>query len=133
VSSLNATGEDFSPCAEHPFVDGGDRMAGRLVLDALVADLYGLDVDDLKHVAAQFPIYDGDATPELRYPRLAVDVYAAMVSGGVDEARARADALIDERRRVGCGFGLDELWQPKDGWEKANREAREILEGARLR
>ena len=48
-----------------------------------------------------------------------------MVAGGVDEARERAAALIDERRRVGCGFGLDELWQPDGGWEQANREARD--------
>ena len=44
-------------------------MAARLVLDALVADLYGLDADDLAHIAAQFPIYDRDAPAELRYPR----------------------------------------------------------------
>lgn len=133
VRDLNAIGEEYGPAkAVAPLVDGGDRMACRLVLDALVADLYGLDVDDLAHIASRFPIYDRDAPDELRYPRLAVKVHEAMVAGGFDEARERAAALIDERRRVGCDFGLDELWQPEGGWEQANREAREILDEAGL-
>jgi hypothetical protein len=133
VRDLNAIGEEYGPArASDPLLDGGDRMAARLLLDALVGDLYGLDAADLEHIATRFPIYDKDAPPELRYPRLAVEVHVAMVAGGVDNARERAAALIDERRRVGCGFGLDELWQPDGGWEQANREARVILEEAGL-
>jgi hypothetical protein len=127
ATRLNAIGEDFPDQAGDPLLDGGDRMAARLVLDALVAELYRLDAADVHHIASTFPIYDRDTPAELRYPRLAAQVYEAMVSGGVKEARARAAALIDERRDVGCGFGLDELWVPEGGWERANEQARYIL------
>ena len=75
-------------------------------------------------------ICEGDtaAPPELRYTQLAVHVHEAMVSGGIDAAHDRATTLTDERRRAGCGFGLDELWQPGGGWEQANREARAMLD-----
>lgn len=134
VRSLNAIGEDFGTAkASVPLLDGGERMAARLLIDALVADLYNVSADDLAHIAEQFPTYDRGAPAELRYPRLAVLAYEAMISGGIDEARNCATALVEERRAVGCGFGFDELWQPEGGWEQANTEARAILEEAGVR
>jgi hypothetical protein len=133
VESLNAVGSDFANTAGSALVAPGDRLAARLVLDALVADLYSLQPDDHEHIAAQFPIYDKDAPDHLRYPRLAVGVFRAMASDGIDAAKRRAAQLIEERRRVGCGFGLDELWEPDGGWEQANSEALAILEEAGLR
>lgn len=130
VDRLNAIGEEFPDRSAMPLIDGGERMAARLVLDALVADLYALHPDDLEHIAAQFPIYDRDAPDELRYPRLAVEVYRAMHSEGPDAAERCAEELVNARRKTRCGFGLDELWQPEDGWDQANREARKILEAA---
>ena len=133
VTSLNVVGAEFGhTTADRPLIAGADRLAARLMLDALVADLYGLHPDDFDHVAAQFPIYDKDALEELRYPRLAVVVYRAMAAGGVDAARRCANDLVEKRRDARCGFGFDELWQPEGGWEQANIEAREILQKAGL-
>jgi hypothetical protein len=97
------------------------------VLDALVADLFGLHPDDLAHIATRFPIYDRAAPGEHRYPALAVQVFQTMHIHGPDAAEHRAGELAAARGAAGVGFGLDELWQPEGGWERANREAREIL------
>lgn len=130
VWRLNAIGADFPTPAADPFTDPAARLAARLELDALVADLYGLHPDDLAHVAAQFPIYDSVAPPEHRYPTLALDVFRAMHAEGPDTARARAAELAARRRAADVGFGLDELWIPEGGWARANAEAREILAAA---
>jgi len=105
-----------------------NRLAARLLLDALVADLYGLHPDDLKHIATRFPIYDRDAPREHRYPSLAVNVFQAMHSDGLAAAENRAAELAAARSSASVGFGLDELWQPNGGWERANQEAQEIIE-----
>ena len=126
VRSLNAVGADFPDPAEDPLVEPADRLAARLLLDALVADLYGLRPDDLAHIATRFPIYDKHAG-EHRYTNLVLPVYEAMVAGGPDAAANKAAELAAARGDAGVGFGLDELWQPEDGWAQANREAREIL------
>jgi len=130
VWRLNAIGADFPHPAADPLIDPADRLAARLELDALVADLYGLRPDDLGHIAAQFPIYDSAAPPEHRYPTLALDVFRVMHAEGPDAARARASKLAERRRAAGVGFGLDELWVPAGGWAQANAEAREILAAA---
>ena len=126
VRSLNAVGADFPDPAEEPLVEPVDRLAARLVLDALVADLYEVRADDLAHIATRFPIYDKHAG-EHRYTNLVVPVYEAMAAGGPDAAASTAAELAAARCAAGVGFGLDELWQPEDGWAQANREAREIL------
>jgi hypothetical protein len=100
----------------------------RLVLDSLVADLYGLATNDFAHIAARFPIYDRDAGDEHRYPVLAAQVYEAFCGEGIAGAERRAAELVAARAAAGIGFGLDELWRPDGGWERANREAREILD-----
>lgn len=127
VHRLNALGADFPEPAEDPLIDPADRLAARLLLDALVADLYGLHPDDFRHVAAQFPIYDKDAPEEHRYTTLAVQVYDTMSADGPDAAERRARELAAARRAAGVPFGLDEIWVPEGGWAKANEEAREIL------
>ncbi|MCP9491407.1 MAG: hypothetical protein MSC31_16270 [Solirubrobacteraceae bacterium MAG38_C4-C5] len=124
---LNAVGADFSDPAPDPLVEPADRLAVRLTLDALVADLFSLHPDDLGHITTRFPIYDRTAPGEHRYPTLAVEVFRAMHAGGPDAAERRAQELAAARGAAGVGFGLDELWQPEGGWERANREAREIL------
>lgn len=130
---LNAIGEEFDPPVLEPIFTPKDRLAARLLLDSLVADLYGLHIDDVEHIAAHFPIYDKNAPAELGYQRLAVEVYRTMCADGPDAAEQFATALVEVRREAGCGFGLDQLWQPAEGWEQANREAREILKEAGLR
>lgn len=124
---LNAISADFPEPAEDALVDPAERLAARLVLDALVSDLFGLHPDDLRHIATRFPIYDRDAGDEHRYPRLAVRVYEAFYADGPDAAEQCAAELAAARAAAGVGFGLDELWQPDGGWERANAEAREIL------
>lgn len=81
VRRLNAIGADYPEPADDPLVAPEDRLAARLVLDALVADLYGLGVSDLVHIATRFPIYDKHAG-EHRYTELVVSVYDAFVNGG---------------------------------------------------
>ena len=110
-------------------------MAARLVLDALVADLYGLHPDDLDHIA--------DAVPDLRQGCARRAPVPAARGRGLsrrcvaDGPRAAGAAADGTRRRSPqssvAGFGLDELWQPEGGWEQANREARAILDEAGLR
>jgi hypothetical protein len=126
VHRLNALGGDFPEPAEDPLVDPAERLAARLLIDALVADLYGLHPDDVAHIATRFPIYDKDAG-EHRYTKLAVEVAYAMYADGPDAAQARARELAERRRAAGVGFGLDEVYVPEGGWAQANREAREIL------
>lgn len=131
VQSLIAVGADFANPAADPVIEPPDRLGARLVLDALVAELYGLGPDDLEHIATRFPNYDKDAG-EHRYTSLIVPVYEAMVADGPDAAEREAARLAATRRDAGVGFGFDELWQPPGGWAQANRLALEILapEGA---
>lgn len=134
VRALNAIGSDFGHAADQdPLVEPQSRMAARLVLDALVADRHGLDPDELRHIAATFQNYDRGAPQPLRYPSLVIEVYEAMVLSGVSGAKDLAAELVAHRETTGCGFGLDELWQPQDGWDHANHEARGILGEAGLR
>ena len=127
VLRLNAVGADFPQEADDPVVSPPQRLEARLVLDALVADLFQLDPTDFAHVATRFPIYDRGAPDEHRYPALAVEVFEAMHADGPEAAQTRAAELAAARSATGVGFGLDELWQPHGGWDLANREAREIL------
>ena len=129
VLRLNAIGADYPEPADDPLVAPEDRLAARLVLDALVADLYGLGVSDLAHIATRFPIYDKHAG-EHRYTRLVVPVYESFMDGGYDAAMAKAAELATVRNAAGAGFGLDELWIPPGGWTQANDEARQILAAA---
>lgn len=129
VLRLNAIGADFPEPAENPLIAPEDRLAARLVLDALVADLYGLARDDLAHIATRFPIYDKHAG-EHRYTELVVPVYEAFLADGYEGAQAKAAALAAGRKAAGVGFGLDELWVPPGGWAQANEEARQILAAA---
>lgn len=126
---LNAIGADFPEPAANPLIDPEERLAARLVLDALVADLYGLERDDLAHIATRFPIYDKHAG-EHRYTELVVPVYEAFLADGYEGAQAKAAALACARKAAGVGFGLDELWVPPGGWAQANEEARQILAAA---
>ena len=130
VSRLNTIGAEFGEASDKGLIAGADRLAARLLLDSLVASLYGLHPDELRDIATQFPIYDKEAPPDLRYPELALAVYQAMYSDGTDAATFQATKLVERRAAAGCGFGLDELWQPERGWAEANREARVILENA---
>ena len=127
VERLNAIGGDFPEVSANPLVAPDERLAARLVVDALVADLYDLDPSDLRHIASLFPIYDGDGRNEHRYPLLAPQVYDAYRADGLGGAQRRASELAQARLVAGVGFGLDELWHPEDGWVNANAEAREIL------
>ncbi|MGI8556702.1 MAG: Eco57I restriction-modification methylase domain-containing protein [Solirubrobacteraceae bacterium] len=129
VRRLNAVGADFPEPAGDPLITAADRLAARLVLDALVCDVYGLLPSDLAHIATRFPIYDKRAGDH-RYTNLIVPVYEAMVADGPDAAECKARELAVARREAGVGFGLDEMWQPADGWAKANHEAQDILEQA---
>lgn len=126
---LNAVGQDFPEPADDPLVEPKDRLAARLVLDALVGDLYDLGVADLAHIATRFPIYDKHAG-EHRYTQLVVPVYEAFVTGGYESATSTAAQLACARGAAGVGFGLDELWVPSGGWTWANEEARQILAAA---
>lgn len=127
VYRLNALGADFERPAREPLVHGRERAATRLVLDALVADLYELDVKDMEHIATRFPSYDRKAG-EYSYPNMAIEVYRALVDGGFELAENKAGELSRARASSGYDFGLDEVYVPKDGWERANAEARKILE-----
>jgi hypothetical protein len=124
---LNALGADFDDPARAPLVDGMSRMSTRLLLDAMVADLYRLEVEDMEHIATRFPIYDKSAA-KFAYPRLVPQVYQAFRDGGQAAAQKTAEDLTAERHKAGLGFGLDEVYVPDGGWTKANREAQKILE-----
>lgn len=102
-------------------------MAARLMIDAWVSDAFGLAVDDVRYIGEQFPIYDKDVPAEHRYPLLATSVFEAFRASGPDAAERRAADLTAGRAAAGLGFGLDDLWQPRGGWEQANAEARAIL------
>lgn len=126
VARLNVVGADFQTPVLEPLTNPRERLAARLLLDALVADLYQLTSGDFAHIATRFPNYDKRAG-EYRYTNLVVPVYDAMIAGGPDAARRKAAELATARAEAGVGFGFDELWQPADGWTKANREAHDIL------
>jgi hypothetical protein len=127
VERLNAIGSDFPTPSAEPLVEPADRLAARLVLDSLVADLYDLSAEAFAHIATTFPIYDRDAGDRHRYPGLAAQVYEAFCGGGVTGAERRAAELAATRAAAGVRFGLDELWQPDSGWKRANAEARDIV------
>ena len=126
VYRLNCLGEEFGG-RQAAIVEGRQRMATRLLLDSLVAGLYELDVKDFEHIASRFPIYDRHAEA-FAYPGLAVEVYQAFSAGGSDAAVIKANELTRARADAGYDFGLDEVYVPDGGWERANAEARKILE-----
>jgi hypothetical protein len=127
VWRLNAIGADFDEPAKDPIVDPAERLAARLLLDALVAEVYELTPKDMAHIATRFPIYDKGVPEEHRYPNLAVQVFRVMHAEGAEQAEREAYRLAEIRRAQGFGFGLDEIYVPEGGWEKANRDARRIL------
>ena len=126
VRQLNMLGSEFGDGAT-AVVGARSRMAERLVLDATVADGYALSLDDMTHIASRFPIYDKHAGDHA-YPRLAVQVYSAFCQEGPKAAAEQAQALTRARADAGWDFGLDEVYVPEGGWDKANAEARRILE-----
>jgi hypothetical protein len=130
--AMNSVGADFPHATDRPNVDASGRLMTRLHLDAAVAGYFGLSVGEFEHVCGRFPIYDRHAPEPLRYPMMAAEIFRTMSSDGKEGAVARATELVERRRAEGCGFGLDELWQPEGGWDQANREAREILGEAGL-
>ncbi len=130
VWRLNALGADFDGSAKDPIIDPADRLAARLLLEALVAEVYGLMPDDMAHIATRFPINDKGVPEEHRYPNLAVQVCRVMHAEGAEQAECEAVRLADRRRAQGLGFGLDEIYVPAGGWENANRDARRILREA---
>ncbi|MEJ7570318.1 MAG: hypothetical protein WKF41_18905, partial [Gaiellaceae bacterium] len=127
VSSLNAVGADFPEMAEEPLIEPGDRLSARLMLDALVADLFGLAPADVRHIAARFPIYDAEVSAEYRYPRLIEKVFRALNQGGFNAAKEEARSLSEVRQTADVGFGFDALWVPEGGWMLANHEARAMF------
>jgi len=127
VERLNAVGADFPEMSADPLVEPHERLAARLVLDALVADVYRVTSDEFAHICTRFPIYDRNVGGEHRYPVLAPQVYAAFCASGLEGAERRAAELAQARRLAGVGFALDELWQPEGGWGRANVRARTIL------
>jgi len=133
VERLNRVGSDFGETGDQPITSGPERLAARLTLDALVADLFELSEDEFAHLASQFPIYDSDAGPDFAYPALAESVYRAFTTDGPDAAESKAEELSVARLETGFGFGFDELWEPDGGWQKANEEATEILEAGGVR
>jgi hypothetical protein len=130
ICRLNAVGADFPTRCDQVLIAPPERLAARLMLDALVADLFALQPEEFRHIAAQFPVYDFEVPTEYRYPVLAVEVFKAMHGDGPDAAQTRAAELAAARSAAGVGFGFDEIWQPVGGWERANREARELLAAA---
>lgn len=127
VRGLNYLGAEYQPPTTSPRVDGVERMATRLMLDALVADQYGLASKQFDHIARRFPIYDKHAEA-FAYPKLAAQVYRAFCEGGNEAAEAKAEQLTKARAAAGYSFGLDEVYVPDGGWAEANAEARAILE-----
>lgn len=127
VRRLIAVGNDFAEPAEDPLISAEDRLASRLLLDSLVADLFALRPTDLRHIATRFPAYDRGVGDEYRYPTLVSLVYEVFCTDGLEAAEQRACELAASRGLAGVAFGLDELWQPDGGWEHANLEAQEIL------
>jgi hypothetical protein len=124
---LQYLGADFPEPARDPLVDGYQRLAARLFLDALVADLYGLDPDDLEHIASWFPIFDREVPAEHRYPALVVQVYWKFWAEGPEAAEAEAARLVENRRMAGFGAGLEEIWVPSPSWPEANAEAMSVV------
>ena len=51
-----------------PLLAAPDRLAARLVIDALVGAAFELTPQDLAHIATRFPIYDRAVPPPQRYP-----------------------------------------------------------------
>jgi hypothetical protein len=132
VLRLNAVGQDFEPACEDALLDAPARYEARLLLEALVADLFGIEPEDLAHIVGTFPIYDRAAPPALRFGNAAVQVFSALTDKGVDAAREAASRAAYERSASGTGFQLDEIWAPAEGWNAANEEARSIVEDSMM-
>ena len=132
VYSLNGLGHEFNRPPPDLVVLGNKRLATRLWLEAMVAAAYGLTTRDMEHISSRFPIFDKNAPDGFRYTDLAIAVYRAHVADGSEEAYAVAERLAEARTQAGDVFGLDDIYIPEGGWERANEEAREILDKADL-
>ena len=116
----------------HPLAGPEDLLSTRLTMEAHIASVFGLEVHELEHIAGRFPIYDRGVPEEWRFTNLLVQVYRSHMTGGPPSALVKAMSLAEARGQAGCGFGFDEVYVPEGGWERANQEARAILDRAGL-
>ena len=129
VERLNAIGADFPIPSTDPFLNGpqigSKRASPRLARRRPLRP----HADDFAHIATRFPIYDRDAPESLLGIRLSRRRCSTRLHpGGRGGWQRRAARTPPAGAAAGVGFGFDELWQPDGGWERANREAREILD-----
>lgn len=128
VRRLNFIGAEFGQPGQESLVLPRARTLERLIVEASVAWSYGLALEDFTHIAGSFRIYDASAA-EFSYPLMAVEVYRSLLDGGAEAARQSAEALVQAREKNGLELGVDAVFVPDGGWERANAEARRIMDG----
>lgn len=113
-----------------------ERLRLRCILDAIVAELYGLDYDDLAWILRNDPTdpkgfwrVDKDKPEELRHTTLSLVAFERLKEVGL-EAFCREDWQIppDSAERLGPRFLP---WQlegtPEESWAECERHAKNIL------
>ena len=118
-----------------PVTSPRDRFRLRVELDALVAHLFSVDVDELKHIlidpeAGQvgFERTDADLPPAHRQTQLTLDAYHQLLDKGLDrflqDGAEIPEAALAHRRP------LIDIWSPTDGWDTAWAEAEAMADSA---
>lgn len=121
-----------------------ERLRARALLDALVAQAWGLNADDLSWIlrecdhatpdgarldARGFWRVDKDRPPELRLPNLAIAALRFLESGGLDQVR-EDDRVWDPPVLQAVGprlLPVQESERPHSGWEECQAHAELVV------
>jgi len=127
IPELTAT-----PWQHHWAITVYDRLRRRCMLDAVVAELYGLDYEDLEYILRDDPSdpkgfwrVDKRLPPEQRQTTLTLQAFRHLKEVGLERFCAQGWELpeyVTEFDRPGV-----KVWQPAGGWEQAWADARAIL------
>jgi hypothetical protein len=122
-----------TPWQELWAIDDAERLRRRCLLDAIVAELYGLDYADLEFIVRIDPgdptgfwRVDQDLPPEHRHTTLTLHAFRALKEMGLDAFCASDWQLPPEARQFRTARQTY-TWTPKETWEDCERHARNMM------
>ena len=94
-------------------------------IDAIIAELFSLDVEEFENLLLDFPLIDKTLPIEQRQTTLTLEAFKHLKQVGLERFLEEGWALPDyvtEFDRPGI-----KIWEPEGGWEKAWAEAKAML------
>ena len=128
----NVQGLDGTPWMSHWAIATNERLRTRCMIEAVVAELYGLSLEDMQFVLTidendprGFWRVDQDLPVEQRLTSLTLKAFEHLKEVGLEEFCRRSWHLPD----YACGFDRPGVksWTPTEDWPDCERHARNIL------